>query len=1016
MVNSLAVTLTPARRRTLGVIGVIGALTGLAFLIAPTESEDPWLEQIRTAVGLRRQQAPMIAYEHSAFRRVITSADLCGTLHPATGACTAASLLPDVHRLRNLTLVSTAGAVAYRAISLLPSQSLGTRLAPATTTWTASLTAPLRDPRSRATIPEAALDVRVAKVWRRTRNDGGAGAALQTTTDFFQDLLLRDDLAPKTSFVGGWSAGGGAFANDGAHAFWDAQGGDATLSIPITIPTLNDPLWTLQADVQSDTHAVDRCGAPSLTGAFPWRMIADLNAPDTRLKLYTQCATAGGVTSIKLIAYACEAGQCSSRYLIESTAAPATLLPPGQWQRLQLLWDRTAGTLDLQVFPESSPGLFPTPLPLTQYSTWGSVPALATAWTTDRTGTISSGQQGGGDPAGPTTFQLDFDHLRFFAGPPGQQPLADVSFDDAQGLAAAGASITSSEYTPPAVSSTLQFQLNNTQPDFDDPGLADPRGSLRTLIVKLTIPPTALAGRYEGVLSLQPTRAITRIPPVRIPISVRVLPARLPDANRTFMISYSRGGARTDDHNIQVELLDMKNHGLNAIKIGGADLPTEWNGASIPFIDAVVNAGLDRLVVNKLYVTNPSLAKAEYRLLMASPASEVTLYGQDEANGERVAVHGDEVNSTHDALLDTSDGTGPAIAVDADVPFLVSMIPQTADRMLDEDCSEPDHCAMLGTPGPGGCIFDDPSLTCDPFWSPEYSLGSTFLPGRNYLSYAQYALDGLGKCSASSWIDALGQRQFRWNESNRGMNFTELWEYVQARRADTVAPKLPTSRTDVDEHETSYFQLTYHRPVWNRYLTGNFLATTQLRGTGGFTYAWPEARGEDPFLNENQRVVYPSTDGPIPTLKWEGIRAGTDDYRSIQHARTVLARLDDAYSCSPALPGITAAPCAWSSCMQTNVEAQLARFADPIFFDNLDRKDFQGNSSEVCYLKREADATAAGETFIAPGAEDYDRTRENLLAISACAAVIAGAFPERELLRLGVNCEALSNDLACTWP
>jgi hypothetical protein len=270
------------------------------------------------------------------------------------------------------------------------------------------------------------------------------------------------------------------------------------------------------------------------------------------------------------------------------------------------------------------------------------------------------------------------------------------------------------------------------------------------------------------------------------------------------------------------------------------------------------------------------------------------------------------------------------------------------------------------------------------------------------LAYAQYALDGLGVCSAAAGPPIT------WNPNSRAGLANAIWTYVKGRRSGTVSRKLPSARTDVDDHERSYIQIDGHRPNFNRYWFGYFLNTTKLEGIFGWTYSWPVPGIPDPYALEvssatiQHGVVYPSTAGPVPTLQWEAVRAGIDDYRGTQLVRASLASLAPTNN----------AVATWRTCMSTAVEARLERYKDPIFFDDRDKKDFRGTSTDLCYEHQAQNVPG----FLPVGAEDYDRTRTDFLRIASCVDRIKGNISQVELTRMGVDCRAVSTHFACTWP
>ncbi len=83
----------------------------------------------------------------------------------------------------------------------------------------------------------------------------------------------------------------------------------------------------------------------------------------------------------------------------------------------------------------------------------------------------------------------------------------------------------------------------------------------------------------------------------------------------------------------------------------------------------------------------------------------------------------------------------------------------------------------------------------------------------------------------------------------------------------------------------------------NRYLCGFLFYKTGAKGQVSFIYTRTGVTGDpyDDFDGEGYpepkdgMIVYPSADGPVPTLQWEGIREGIDDYKYVYTLETLIA-------------------------------------------------------------------------------------------------------------------------------
>jgi hypothetical protein len=117
-------------------------------------------------------------------------------------------------------------------------------------------------------------------------------------------------------------------------------------------------------------------------------------------------------------------------------------------------------------------------------------------------------------------------------------------------------------------------------------------------------------------------------------------------------------------------------------------------------------------------------------------------------------------------------------------------------------------------------------------------------------------------------------------------------EYINALRAGT------TSKSS--RFETYYWQSWFEYPVLQRAYAGFFLWNSGLDGVMPYVYQSPSHSSYcDPFddfdtiSDYNYRdmfTTYPSSDGPIPTTKWEAFREGYDD---IRYLTTLFKLLED---------------------------------------------------------------------------------------------------------------------------
>lgn len=104
--------------------------------------------------------------------------------------------------------------------------------------------------------------------------------------------------------------------------------------------------------------------------------------------------------------------------------------------------------------------------------------------------------------------------------------------------------------------------------------------------------------------------------------------------------------------------------------------------------------------------------------------------------------------------------------------------------------------------------------------------------------------------------------------------------------------------TKAAHQEVYYWQMDREDPRINRYYTGYHLWLTGLDGVLPYVF---QRLTNDPFndfdkaSSDGERdlnVIYPSLEGGIDTIEWEGFRAGVDDYRMLQLWHTLHAAIE----------------------------------------------------------------------------------------------------------------------------
>ena len=125
--------------------------------------------------------------------------------------------------------------------------------------------------------------------------------------------------------------------------------------------------------------------------------------------------------------------------------------------------------------------------------------------------------------------------------------------------------------------------------------------------------------------------------------------------------------------------------------------------------------------------------------------------------------------------------------------------------------------------------------------------------------------------------------------------------YLAKLRAGTTKPTAP--------FETYYWQVYLENPTRNRLFCGFYLWSSGLQGAFPYEYQCPPAML--PYTNDTRQTMhnvkaggkqrtfrswfltYPSQEGPVSTLQWEGCRHGINDVRYLTYLEQMIEQLDN---------------------------------------------------------------------------------------------------------------------------
>jgi len=116
---------------------------------------------------------------------------------------------------------------------------------------------------------------------------------------------------------------------------------------------------------------------------------------------------------------------------------------------------------------------------------------------------------------------------------------------------------------------------------------------------------------------------------------------------------------------------------------------------------------------------------------------------------------------------------------------------------------------------------------------------------------------------------------------------TDLPDYHYDYLFPGTDPKIIKKEAESKKGVWWWWSAYQENPIENRLMAGFILWKSEGTGTKPWGYRAYRERPYDDTAGKNMAIVYPSKDGPVPTLAWEAFREGIDDTRYL----TVLTEL-----------------------------------------------------------------------------------------------------------------------------
>ncbi|MBI2573688.1 hypothetical protein HYV86_07520 [Candidatus Woesearchaeota archaeon] len=412
-------------------------------------------------------------------------------------------------------------------------------------------------------------------------------------------------------------------------------------------------------------------------------------------------------------------------------------------------------------------------------------------------------------------------------------------YDDGQDLKALERYNPDGTYTAPRIATQLRTTISV--------------GESKQFWLTIHVPQDTPAGHYQGVIALQSPSLAT---PLTIPLSIEVLPFTLVEPNQVRSIYYrnylglgalpSVGAPvfeKISEERYRAELSDIRAHGFNAVQLNSQPMSEEGLRRSL---ELARNVGFR--IVDQTVAKGGRGMSIERQLELTQQAGfEKILYAFDEKNEYAQNTFANILVKLYDYHQ-------------AGAKVMSSLIWQTAVE------------------------YENPQ-------SVMYDLEYQNAPLRNVrpevvTTGPDYAVIALP------------------NEAHEGRGFERYLDIINGRDAPRINAK-----------EMYYWQIGMHKPFYARYNTGvlayflrNYIYgfkpyAYSHQGSPGFGYGSPYDTFDSAYMYDeltekgdgyvaSQMAVYPSAQGPIPTLEWEAVREGIDDLKYLTTLDNALTSLE----------------------------------------------------------------------------------------------------------------------------
>lgn len=375
------------------------------------------------------------------------------------------------------------------------------------------------------------------------------------------------------------------------------------------------------------------------------------------------------------------------------------------------------------------------------------------------------------------------------------------------------------------------------------PSLELPAEQSRTIWLTLRPPASAKPGLYRSTVRV--TSAGQSV--LEVPVELRVLPFTLITPRDRYWAMYSTSGVRwgkLSDDALRAELLDYKEHGINSVVM---DLMNQ-TAAGITVKGDTVK------------VEHPQLVRFQrIRKEVGLPGPLILLAGPRLEN-QLVGARGQKVESFFGPLPQQKDPVFNAQFRD---------VLTQLDRIIKETGQD--------TPGVANGYTDWYFAGID---EPGVAVGR--------YERALWEFQQARQANIKTWTTLHGPFSQTIGPWTNVPVFHRAWSVCDAKTNAARAQESAALNQDYWVYGGGAYENQEGNMIQNRHHNGVLMYRAGLAGFANWTYQWPSGNPMSDFYSGEKNIpgkkamithIDPATGQIIPTLQWEGTRAGIDDYR-----------------------------------------------------------------------------------------------------------------------------------------